>query len=65
MSGAAFQAWYTIVVFAVIILVILWAFLPKNKSRFDDIAKSVVEDEKSGSDKESSENLKRESKKDE
>ncbi|RUO44163.1 CcoQ/FixQ family Cbb3-type cytochrome c oxidase assembly chaperone [Aliidiomarina taiwanensis] len=45
MSGATFTAWYTLVVFGIIILVILWAFLPKNKKRYDDIAKSVVDDD--------------------
>ncbi|RTE87241.1 MULTISPECIES: cbb3-type cytochrome c oxidase subunit 3 [Gammaproteobacteria] len=65
MSGASFNAWYTLVVFGIIILVCVWAFLPRNKSKFDDIAKSVIEDEKSGSSEEDSKSPKRESKKDE
>lgn len=65
MSGASFNAWYTLVVFGIILLVIVWAFLPRNKSKFDDIAKSVIEDENSGSKDNESKNLKRESKKDE
>ena len=44
-----FQSWYTLVVFGVIIAVIIWAFSPKNKAKFDDIAKSVIEDENSDS----------------
>ncbi|WP_113905857.1 cbb3-type cytochrome oxidase subunit 3 [Aliidiomarina celeris] len=49
MGGPGFHAWYTVVVFGIIILVILWAYRPKNKDRFDSIAKSVVEDDKSDS----------------
>ncbi len=45
MSGATFTAWYTLVVFGIIILVILWAYRPKNKDRYDSIAKSVVDDD--------------------
>jgi len=45
MSGATFTAWYTLVVFGIIILVILWAYRPKNKDRYDRIAKSVVDDD--------------------
>lgn len=45
MSGATFTAWYTLVVFGIIILVILWAYRPKNKDRYDNIAKSVVDDD--------------------
>lgn len=45
MSGATFTAWYTLAVFGIIILVILWAYRPKNKDRYDSIARSVVEDD--------------------
>lgn len=45
MSGATFTAWYTLAVFGIIILVILWAYLPKNKDRYNSIASSVIDEE--------------------
>lgn len=45
MSGATFTSWYTLAVFGIIILVILWAYRPKNKDRYDSIAKSVIDDD--------------------
>lgn len=50
MSGATFTAWYTLAVFGIMIIVILWAYRPKNKHKYDDIAKSIVDEDQSTSD---------------
>ncbi|MCC5855046.1 MAG: cbb3-type cytochrome c oxidase subunit 3 [Idiomarina sp.] len=45
MGGPSFHAWYTLLVFGVILVVIFWAYRPKNKERFNDIAKSVIDED--------------------
>ncbi|RUO38351.1 CcoQ/FixQ family Cbb3-type cytochrome c oxidase assembly chaperone [Aliidiomarina shirensis] len=44
--GAGFQAFHTALVFLVIIAVIVWAFWPKNKEKFDRRAESIFEEDK-------------------
>lgn len=63
MGGPTFHAFYTLLVFGVIIIVIWWAYSRRNKDKFDHDANSIFEEDKnrvkSGQDK------KRESKSDE
>ncbi|RUO21671.1 cbb3-type cytochrome oxidase subunit 3 [Aliidiomarina haloalkalitolerans] len=44
--GAEFQAVHTALVFLVIIIVIVWAFWPKNKDKFEHDANSIFEEDK-------------------
>lgn len=45
MGGPTFHAFYTLLVFAVIIIVIVWAYSSKNKKRFDRDARMIFDDE--------------------
>ncbi|RUO31774.1 CcoQ/FixQ family Cbb3-type cytochrome c oxidase assembly chaperone [Aliidiomarina sedimenti] len=63
MGGPTFNAYYTLLVFAVIIIVILWAYSSKNKDKFDHDANSIFEEDEKADDK--GQNQKRESKSDE
>lgn len=64
MGGATFNAYYTLLVFGVIIIVILWAYSKKNKDKFDRDANSIFEEDKKV-DGDDEQNQKRESKSDE
>lgn len=64
MGGATFNAYYTLLVFGVILIVIIWAYSGKNKSKFDRDANSIFEEDKKMSDS-SEQDHKRESKSDE
>lgn len=44
--GAGFQAIHTALVFGVIIIVMVWAFWPKNKGKFEQDANSIFEEDK-------------------
>lgn len=46
MGGATFNAYYTLLVFAVIIIVILWAYSGRNKAKFDHDANSIFDEDK-------------------
>lgn len=63
MGGATFNAYYTLLVFGVIIIVILWAYSSRNKDKFDHDANSIFEEDKQLKGKD--QNQKRESKSDE
>lgn len=63
MGGPTFNAYYTLLVFAVIIIVILWAYSSKNKDKFDHDANSIFEEDEQK--KAGEQNQKRESKSDE
>ncbi|MBA3989358.1 cbb3-type cytochrome oxidase subunit 3 [Aliidiomarina maris] len=63
MDGATFNAYYTLLVFAVIIIVIIWAYSGRNKAKFDHDANSIFEEDKQVKGKD--QDQKRESKSDE
>lgn len=63
MGGPTFNAYYTLLVFGVIIIVILWAYSSRNKDKFDHDANSIFEEDKQA--KGEDQNQKRESKNDE
>lgn len=63
MGGPTFHAFYTLLVFGVIIVVILWAYSRRNKDKFDHDANSIFEEERVK--KDAGQNQKRESKSDE
>ncbi|MCL5051496.1 MAG: CcoQ/FixQ family Cbb3-type cytochrome c oxidase assembly chaperone [Firmicutes bacterium] len=63
MGGATFNAYYTLLVFAVIIIVIIWAYSGRNKAKFDHDANSIFEEDKQVKGKD--QDQKRESKSDE
>lgn len=63
MGGPTFHAFYTLLVFGVIILVILWAYSRRNKDKFDHDANSIFEEDRVN--KDAGQNQKRESKSDE
>ncbi|RUO34962.1 cbb3-type cytochrome oxidase subunit 3 [Aliidiomarina soli] len=63
MGGPTFNAYYTLLVFGVIIIVILWAYSSKNKDKFDHDANSIFEEDEKADDE--GQNQKRESKSDE
>lgn len=44
--GATFNAMQTATVFLVIIIIIAWAYWPKNKDKFKRDAESIFEEEK-------------------
>lgn len=44
MGGPEFQAVYTLLVFGVILAVIIWAYWPKNKDKFEREGESIFED---------------------
>lgn len=46
MGGATFNAYYTLLVFAIIIGVIIWAYSGRNKAKFDRDANSIFEENK-------------------
>lgn len=46
MGGPVFNAYYTLLVFGVIIIVILWAYSSRNKDKFDHDANSIFEEDK-------------------
>ncbi|MGX5914150.1 cbb3-type cytochrome oxidase subunit 3 [Aliidiomarina sp. Khilg15.8] len=62
MGGPTFHAFYTLLVFGVIIVVILWAYSRRNKDKFDHDANSIFEEERA---KKDAGQKKRESKSDE
>ncbi|MCC5878867.1 MAG: CcoQ/FixQ family Cbb3-type cytochrome c oxidase assembly chaperone [Idiomarina sp.] len=63
MGGPTFNAYYTLLVFAVIIIVIIWAYSSRNKDKFDHDANSIFEEDKKA--KGTGQDQKRESKSDE
>lgn len=64
MDGATFNAFYTLLVFGVIIIVIIWAYSSRNKAKFDHDANSIFEEDKQNK-KRVDQDQKRESKSDE
>ncbi|RUO36506.1 cbb3-type cytochrome oxidase subunit 3 [Aliidiomarina sanyensis] len=44
MGGPGFQALYTLLVFGVILIVIVWAYWPKNKDKFERKGESIFEE---------------------
>jgi cytochrome c oxidase cbb3-type subunit IV len=65
MGGPVFNAYYTLLVFGVIIIVILWAYSSRNKDKFDHDANSIFEEDKRKEEREKGQEQKRESKNDE
>lgn len=63
MGGPTFNAYYTLLVFGVIIIVILWAYSSRNKDKFDHDANSIFEEDERLKGKD--QDQKRESKNDE
>jgi cytochrome c oxidase cbb3-type subunit 4 len=48
MSGASYHVVYTIVLFAIFIGIVIWAYSKRRKKDFDEAARLPLEDEKPG-----------------